>query len=151
METLGFQPVLAQTLLVTFLRKRYCFHVLAPTLLFSRPCANVVGITSLQFYVATSSQLLIFPSLFHSFSSLLNCFFRPDFCYAICSGCVRDAFGMRSGYCYSCFYSSNIPFSSPIPLAYSSSVCSSRASMSFTGSYSTRSRSTSLYLLIERS
>ena len=82
--------VLAQPLLVTFLRKRYCFHVLAPTLLVSRPCANIVGITSLQFYVATSSQLLIFPSLFHSFFSLLNCFFVPIFVMPF----VRDAFGM---------------------------------------------------------
>ena len=38
METLGFQPVFAQTLLVTSLRKRY----------WSRPCTYVVGIVSLQ-------------------------------------------------------------------------------------------------------
>ena len=98
METLGFQPVFAQTLLFTSLRKRYwsrsCAnvigHVLAQTLLFSRPCANVVGIASLQFYVVASSQLLIFPSLFHSFSFLLNCFFVPIFVMPF----VRDAFGM---------------------------------------------------------
>ena len=66
METLGFQPVFAQTLLFT----------------------------SLQFYVAYLSQLLIFPSLFHSFSFLLNCFFVPIFVMPF----VRDAFGMIVGF-----------------------------------------------------
>ena len=38
METLGFQPVFAQTLLISHLCKRYWFHVFA----------NVIGFTSLQ-------------------------------------------------------------------------------------------------------
>ena len=29
---------------------------------------------------------------------LVKLFLRPDFCYVICSGCVRDAFGMIVGF-----------------------------------------------------
>ena len=81
--------VLAQTLLVTFLRKRY----------WSRSCANVIVFTSLRqrcwYRVLAILCGCLFPTsyipILVSFVFLfVKLFFRPDFCYAICSGCVRD-------------------------------------------------------------
>ena len=79
METLGFQPVFAQTLLFTSLRKRYC----------SRPCANVIGHV-LAILCGIPLPTSYIPILVSFVFLLIKLFFHPDFCYVICSGCVRD-------------------------------------------------------------
>ena len=61
------------------LRKRYC----------SRPCANVIGHV-LAILCGIPLPTSYIPILVSFVFLLIKLFFHPDFCYVICSGCVRD-------------------------------------------------------------